>query len=172
MNKKTRLLTALSLVVIVAFVNQAFVATTTANLSVTAIVGATCNISTSAVSFGSYDPLVANLTSPLNATGAVGTTCSNGLTNTITLDQGVNAATGSTDAIPLRQLRSSGSNVISYFLYSNSPRTTIFGNTTGTGVGQTGTGQAASATVYGQIPAGQNAAPGSYADTVVATVTF
>jgi len=171
MNKKTRLLAALSLIVIVASVNQAFAATTTTNLSVTAIVGATCNISTSAVSFGSYDPLAANVTAPLNGTGAVGTTCSNGLTNTITLDQGLNAATGSTDAAPLRQLRSSG-NVLNYFLYSNSARTTVFGNTTGTGIGQTGTGQSASATVFGQIPAGQNAAPGRNAETVVATVTF
>jgi spore coat protein U-like protein len=171
MNNKTRLLTALSLIVIVASVNPAFAGTTTTNLSVTAIVGATCNISTSALSFGSYDPLAANVTAPLNGTGSVGTTCSNGLTNTLTLDQGLNGATGSSDAVPLRQLRSSG-NVISYFLYSNSARTTVFGNTTGTGVGQTGTGQSATATVYGQVPAGQNAAPGSYADTVVATVTF
>jgi len=165
------LLTALSLIVIVTSVNPAFAATTTTNLSITAIVGATCNISTSSVSFGSYDPLSANVTSPLNGSGSVGTTCSNGLTNTITLDQGLNVATGSSDAVPLRQLRSAG-NVIAYFLYSNSGRTTVFGNTTGTGVGQTGTGQSASATVFGQIPAGQNAAPGSYADTVVATVTF
>jgi spore coat protein U-like protein len=171
MNKKIRLLSAVSLIVIVTSVNSAFAATNTTNLSVTAIVGATCNISPSAVSFGSYDPLSANVTAALNGSGNVGTTCSNGLTNTITLDAGLNAASGSNDAVPLRQLRSSG-NVISYFLYSNSARTTIFGNTTGTGVGQTGTGLSASATVYGQIPAGQNAAPGSYADTVVATVTF
>jgi spore coat protein U-like protein len=171
MNRKARLLAAVSLIVIVASVNTAFAATNTTNLSVTAIVGATCNISTSTLSFGSYDPLAANVTAALNGTGAIGTTCSNGLTNAITLDQGLNPASGSTDAVPLRQLRSSG-NVLSYFLYSNSARTTVFGNTSGTGVGQTGTGAAASATVFGQIPGGQNAAPGNYADTVVATVTF
>ena len=42
-----------------------------------------------------------------------------------------------------------------------------------TGVGITGTGStSAPILAYGQIPGGQNAAAGSYADTVTVTVTF
>jgi spore coat protein U-like protein len=62
--------------------------------------------------------------------------------------------------------------VMGYFLYQNSARTTVFGNDATTGFGQTGTGLNANLTVYGQVTGGQNAAPGSYADTVTATVTF
>jgi spore coat protein U-like protein len=145
--------------------------TATTTLSVSAIVGSTCNISTSAVSFGTYDPLVVNVTAPLNGTGIVATTCSNGLGDTLTLDQGLNAATGSTTEVPLRQMRSAG-NVMAYFLYQNSARSTVFGNDATTGVAQTGTGLNANLTVYGQVPGAQNAAPGSYSDTVTATVTF
>jgi spore coat protein U-like protein len=173
MIRKTCAALAICLGVIVATGSAAFAQTptATASLNVTAIVGSTCNISTSAVSFGTYDPLVVNATAPLNGTGVVSTTCSNGLGDTITLDQGLNAATGSTTEVPLRQMRSSG-NVMSYFLYQNSSRTTVFGNDSATGVSQTGTGLNANLTVYGQVPGAQNAAPGSYSDTVTATVTF
>jgi len=114
---------------------------------------------------------VVNLANPLNGQGTVSTTCTNGLTNTIELDQGLNAATGSTVEVPLRQMRS-GSAVMGYFLYQNSGRTTVFGGDAPTGVGQTGTGGNANLTVFGQVTGGQNVAPGSYADTVTATVAF
>lgn len=123
------------------------------------------------MSFGQYDPIAANVATSLNATGTVYTTCSNGLPNTLTLDQGLNAGTGSTETAPVRQLRS-GSNVLAYFLYTNSSRTTAFGNTSGTGAVLTGTGLNASTTVYGQVTPGQNVSAGNYADTVVVTVTY
>ena len=162
---------AMCLSVIVAASSGAFATTVTTTLSVTAIVGSTCNIATSAVAFGTYDPLVVNLANPLNGQGTVSTICTNGLTNTIELDQGLNAATGSTVEVPLRQMRSAG-NVMGYFLYQNSGRTTVFGGDAPTGVGQTGTGGNANLTVFGQVTGGQNVAPGSYADTVTATVAF
>jgi spore coat protein U-like protein len=164
---------AICLSIIVASSGTAFAQTptSTTTLNVTAIVGSTCIISTGAISFGTYDPLVVNASAPLNGAGNVSTTCSNGLGNTITLDPGLNAATGSTTEVPLRQMRSAG-NVMSYFLYQNSARSTVFGNDATTGVGQTGTGLNANLAIYGQIPGGQNSAPGSYSDTVTATVTF
>jgi spore coat protein U-like protein len=141
----------------------------TTPLSVTAIVGAVCSLSTSAVSFGSYDPIVANASTPLNATGSVSDTCSNGLAGTITLDAGLYPTGASTATVPARQMRS-GPSVLSYFLYTDSARTNPWGST---GVGITGTGLTSlPIQVYGQIPGGQNAAAGSYADTVTATITF
>ncbi len=146
--------------------------TATSNLSVTATVSANCTISTAPVAFGAYDPIVANATSPLNGTGTVTVTCTNGSAATITLGQGTNAASGSTDAAPLRQMKDSSTHVLAYSLYQDTGRTTVWGNTAGTGVAETGTGAVQNVTVYGAVPAGQNVPAASYSDTVVATVTF
>jgi spore coat protein U-like protein len=146
--------------------------TATSNLSVTATVSANCTISTAPVAFGAYDPVAANATNPLNGSGTITVTCTNGSSGTITLGQGTNPATGSTDTAPLRQMKDAGSAVLAYSLYQDSGRTTVWGNTAGTGVADTGTGTAQNVTVYGTVPAGQNVPVGSYSDTVVATVTF
>ena len=146
--------------------------TATSNLSVTATVTANCTISTAPVAFGAYDPVVANATTDLNGTGTVTVTCTKSAAATITLGQGTNPATGSTDAAPLRQMKDTGTDVLSYALYQDTGRTTVWGNTAGTGVADTGTGTVQNVTVYGAVPAGQNVPPASYSDTVVATVTF
>ena len=158
--------------VILALSSGALAASSTANLSVTASVSANCTISTNAVAFGSYDPVSANASSALNGTGSVVVTCTNGSSATITLGQGLNAASGSSDAAPLRRMKDGGTNFLSFSLFSDSSRTTTWGNTSGTGVSHTGTGSATSLTVYGQVSGGQNVPAGSYSDTVVATVTF
>jgi spore coat protein U-like protein len=146
--------------------------TATSNLSVTTSVAASCTISTSAVAFGSYDPVVANSSSALDGTGTVTVTCTSGSTGTVTLGQGGNADTGSSDTAPLRRMLAGSSDYLSYSLYSDSGRTTVWGNTTETGVARTGTGSSDAVTVYGSVTAGQNVPAGSYSDTVVATVTF
>jgi spore coat protein U-like protein len=146
--------------------------TATQNLSVTASVTANCTISTAAVAFGAYDPVVTNATAALNGTGTVSVTCTNGATTAITLGQGTFAGTGSTDALPVRRLNDGGADYLSYTLYSDTGRTTIWGNTSGTSVAHTGTGLLTAITVYGAVAAGQNVPPGSYTDTVVATITF
>jgi spore coat protein U-like protein len=145
--------------------------TATANLSVTATVSATCSISTTPLAFGTYDPVVTNAATPLDATGGVVVTCTNGAATTVTLGQGLNANTGSSDSVPLRRM-ASGGNYLSYSLYQNAGHTTVWGNTAGTGIAHTGTGGAVTVPVYGRVAAGQNVASGAYADTVVATVTF
>ncbi len=151
---------------------QALGGTATANLTVSATVANNCAISTTAVAFGNYDPIVANAATALNSTGTVTVTCTTGSSPVITLGQGSNANTGSTDPVPLRRMGSSGS-FLAYYLYQNTARTTVWGNTSGTGpAAVTGNGAAQAYTVYGQIPSGQNVAAGSYTDTVVATVTF
>jgi spore coat protein U-like protein len=153
------------------FAGQADAATATANLSVTATVSASCSISTNILAFGGYDPVGAHAAAPLDATGGVVVTCTNGAATTVTLGQGAHANTGSTDAAPLRRMVS-GVNFLSYALYQDAAHTTLWGNTSGTGVGHTGSGTATTVSVYGRIAAGQNVASGSYSDTVVATVTF
>ena len=46
--------------------------TASTNLSVTATVAKNCSITTTAVAFGSYDPIVANAATPLDGTGSRG----------------------------------------------------------------------------------------------------
>jgi spore coat protein U-like protein len=145
--------------------------TAQANLSVTASVTANCTITTTAVAFGPYDPITTNASTALDGSGSVSITCTSGASATVTLGQGSNADTGSTDAVPVRRL-TDGSHFLSYTLYQDTNRTTAWGNTSGTGVASTGTGAAVSLPVYGSVSSGQNVPAGSYTDTVVATVTF
>jgi spore coat protein U-like protein len=155
----------------VSIATNSYAATGTANMGVSATIAASCTISASAVAFGAYDPVVTNASDALVGTGGVSTTCTSGAAVIITLSQGVNAAGGSTAAVPLRQMASS-TNRLAYLLYSESGRTTVWGDTSATGKADTGTGSASALTVYGSVTGGQSKPPGSYADTVVATVTF
>ena len=152
--------------------SQALAASTSASLNVTATVSANCLISAAPVAFGAYDPVAAHATTALDASGAVSVTCTSGSAATITLGQGTNPNAGSSDASPLRRMSNGAAGHLSYVLYSDSGRTTAWGNTSLTGVAHTGTGSSTALTVYGRITSGQNAPTGSYADTVVATVTF
>jgi spore coat protein U-like protein len=148
--------------------------TATANLTVTANIANTCSISTANVAFGTYDPVSTNASTPLDGTGTVTTTCTNGFnTAKITLSQGANPAGGSTTAVPLRRMVNGG-NFMSYFLYQDSGRTTVWGDTPATSPASlTATGSAQNTTVYGRVTAGQTTLPAaSYSDTVVATITF
>lgn len=146
--------------------------TATANLAVTASVTANCTITTSAVAFGAYDPVSANATTALTGTGSVNVTCTNGASTSVTLGQGSNANTGSTDAAPARRLKDGATDYLTYELYQDTGHSTVWGNTSGTGVANTGTGSQVAITVYGTVDAGQNVPAGSYSDTVVATVSF
>lgn len=144
--------------------------TATANLSVTATVSNNCAISTAAVAFGAYDPIVTHAATPLDATGTVTITCTQGTSRTVGLNLGSNA-TGST-----RRMVSGGTNYLTYELYKEAGRTNIWGNS-GADLVTPATDPAASnapvdLTVYGRVPAAQNVVAGNYADTVVATVTF
>jgi spore coat protein U-like protein len=146
----------------------------TANLTVQATVDANCTISTTAVDFGSYDPIVTNLATDLEAPagGKVTLLCTNGASATITLGQGANADTGSTTANPARRLKHGTTDYLSYTLYSDAGLSSEWGDTAPTGVAHTGTGATAEFDVYGVVPQAQNVPVGTYTDTVLATVTF
>lgn len=157
--------------VVMLMTSGAFAGTATSNMAVSATVTANCTITAGALAFGAYDPIVANATTPLPGNATLTVTCTNGSPTTITLDQGLNPAGGSTNAAPLRQMISGG-NFLSYGLFQDNALTVTWGNTAGTGVAYTGTGVAGSVTVFGVVPAGQNVPAGTYNDTVVATITF
>lgn len=145
--------------------------TANSDLTVTATIANNCTIATTTLAFGTYDPITTHKAANLDGTGAVTVTCTNGASVGITLGQGANADAGSTDAAPLRRMKS-GSNYLSYSLFSDSNRSVVWGNTSETDVSDTGTGVESAHTVYGRIALDQNVPAGSYSDTVVATVTF
>ncbi len=143
----------------------------TSNFSVTASVANNCTISTSAIAFGAYDPIVSNATTPLDSTGSVTITCTKGAATTIGLNAGNNSAsaTGTTRAMK------SGSDYLSYEIYQNAGRTTLWGNS-GADLFTPPVApdkNPRTFTTYGRVPAGQDVPAGaSYTDTVTATVNF
>jgi spore coat protein U-like protein len=152
----------------------AFAGTATATMTNVVTIGNDCSIST--IGFTTtYDPIVVNATTSQDVTASVTTTCTPGATPVITLGQGANPNTGSTDSAPLRRLSSGGGTptYLSYSLFSDSGRTTTWGNTAPTAPNSTtATGAATALTVYARLPAGQSGIATTFTDTVVATVTF
>ena len=137
--------------------------TATAVFSVTATGLPGCTITANPLNFGTYSGLLINSSSTITAT------CSSATSYNV----GLNAGTATGATVTNRSMTGPASSLLSYRLFSNSTRTTNWGNTVGTNtVAGTGAGTAQTLTVYGQIPAGQAARPGSYTDTITATINY
>jgi spore coat protein U-like protein len=139
----------------------------TSGFVVATAVATNCSITTTPVAFGTYDPVAANVTAPLDGTGTVVVTCTRGAGTRIDLGLGA-AASGTT-----RRMAGAGE-FLTYELYQNTGRTTVWG--AGAAAGLTITQAPSKAprtfTVFGRVPAGQDVSAGSYSDTVVATINF
>jgi len=133
--------------------------------SVAATVVNNCNISATNVSFAAAGVL----SSALNATGSITAQCTNGDAYRIALNGG---ASGNVAA---RQMaRSGGGGTVNYQLYVDSAHTSAWGDgTSGTAMAPgTGTGNQQVLNVYGVVPAQTSPVPGSYSDTITATISF
>ncbi len=121
---------------------------------------------TSGAAFCSYDPLSA---SPLDTTGSVTVRCLVALL--VTIDLG----TGSSGSYAVRTLKS-GSDVLSYNLYLDAARQTIWGNAAGNGTVHYGPvlGLLSGATIqiYARVTPRQDVAVGNYTDTIVVTLNY
>ena len=128
----------------------------------------TCNITLSGgFVFGNYDPYNAAPTNT-TATNLISVSCNGNGTATIDL------STGSSSTYFPRSMIS-GTDTLTYNLYTTASLTSVWGDGTGGTVDQNFAyhgGTSASYSVYGQIPALQNVNPGSYTDTITITVTF
>ena len=149
----------------VSFGCAADAATATTTMTVQVTITATCTInSASTLNFGTQGVLATNV----DQTSTIQVTC----TNTTRYNIGLDAGTGTGATVATRKL-TSGANTVNYTLYSNSGRTTVWGDTVSTDtVAGTGNGSAQNYTVYGRIPAQTTPAPGSYTDTITVTVTY
>jgi len=143
----------------------------TSNFTVTAAVANNCTISSTAIGFGDYDPIVANASTPLDVAGTVVITCTKGAATTIGLNTGNNAANASGTTRAMK----SGSDYLSYEIYQEAARTTVWGNS-GTGLFTPPAAPSKNPRTfqtYGRVPAAQDVPAGaSYTDTVTATVNF
>lgn len=119
-----------------------------ANLSVTANVTGVCSITGGTLAFGELTPLTAPLVTANSA--GVQVACTNGTAYTLLADKGTTANPGKL---------ANGTSTIDYTI-----------SFTGSG---TGTGSPVAVPITGTIAAGSynGAAPGSYTDTIVLTVT-
>jgi len=152
---------------------SAWATTGNTTFTVTATVINDCTISSTNIAFANYDPTSATT---LTATGAVTAKCTKGDSVSVALNQGANPATGSTAAVPARQM-ANGTNYLPYHIYIAATGTTEWG--TGTvGTNEPAAQTAASVntaltfTTYGSLPAGADVPAGAYSDSVIATVTF
>ncbi|HVI59783.1 MAG TPA: spore coat U domain-containing protein [Luteimonas sp.] len=148
----------------------------TANFQVTANVASSCTVSATDIAFNAYDPADANATAPKDATGTVSVRCTRGTSTAVAaLNQGANAATGSTCATPLRQMNGGGTERLRYDIYKEAGRTNPWGCAAANSQAIPTFASSVTPvtlTTYGRIPAGQDAAIGSYTDTVQVSVTF
>lgn len=157
---------------------------TTAVLGISASVAANCTITTSALSFGSYEALLANATAALNATGTMRIACTKGSAPKITMDLGQNPNAGKRYMTLVGTGSTGAASALYYEIYQppdptpgsgcSFPGSKIWGSSAAqTFVPAAPTGRSArSYSVCGTIPPGQLTALGTYADTVVATVNF
>jgi spore coat protein U-like protein len=157
---------------------------TTAVLGTSASVAANCVISTSALSFGSYESLLANANAALNAAGTVSIACTKGSAPRITMDLGQNANAGKRYMALVGSGSAGVASALYYEIYQppdpapgtgcSFPGSRLWGSSVSqTFVPSPPTSRAArSYSVCGTIPPGQFTALGTYADTVVATVNF
>lgn len=153
----------------VATPDDAHAETASAQLSVSVTVRPSCAVQAEAMAFGVYDPISGG---QLDGTAAVTVACTKGTRATVTLDQGVNAAPGSSDASPQRRM-AAGSQYIAYQLYADVARTTAWGNTAATGQAYVAaTSNTASLAVYGRIAGQQDVSAGVFHDQIVATISF
>ena len=106
------------------------------------------------------------LAAAVDATSTLSVQCTASTAYNIGLDAGV------TGTIATRQMENGGA-VVNYMMYSDSGRTSNWGETIGTDtVSATGNGLAQTHTIYGRVPAQSTPAANTYTDTVTVTVTF
>jgi spore coat protein U-like protein len=127
---------------------------------VQALVDNNCHVTADDIDFGTHGILSSNI----DAAGEVSVTCTNGTPYTIGLNGGQAAA-----APTAREM--TGPATILYGIYLDATRTQPWGEALGTMAAGSGSGLEQSRATYGRVPP-QAATPGSYQDSVIATVTY
>jgi len=134
---------------------------------VTARVNAVCAVTANDLAFGAYNP---KASSPHQANTLLRATCTPGSSYQIGLDQG--QTPGAT--VDNRAMRpATGTQNLTYQLYSDSARGSVWGNTQGTNtVTGVGTGLTVDHTVFGAILPLQSIPAGDYGDIITVRIYY
>jgi len=127
---------------------------------------AKCTISSTAVTFGTYNVFSA---APVDSTGTVRYDCNGGANNVVI------AITRGQSATFLPRTLKKGTESLAYNLYQDASRTTVWGD--GTGGSQfyyagNPPNNPVTVTIFGQIPPMQDISAGAYSDSVTVMVLF
>jgi spore coat protein U-like protein len=141
----------------------AMAATTTANLALSMSINAACTVAGATLNFGSLTWLSA----AVDGTTRFGVTCTTGTAYMV----GLSVGSGSGATYAARMLKA-GSSTVTYTLYQDLARTTVWGETGAAAVSGIGNGAQQVLYIYGRIPAQSTPAAGAYSDTVTVTVTY
>ncbi len=144
--------------------------TTTTSLSVQTAVATGCNVSATALGFGTYTPGAG----AIPATTTIKFNCTNKTVFAVGLSVGTTS--GATYA---QRLMASGANTLQYNLYTTSGHGTVWGDGSGSTAVQSGVGNGTLSptyfTVYGLLPdstTNQTTAAGTYSDTIEVVVSY
>lgn len=139
----------------------------TFSFNATASVASSCTaISGTALDFG----IKGLITSNTDQTSTISLTCTKRSPYNVGLDAGSNA--GTAGDVTTRRMTDGSAHYIAYQMYSDTGRSTVWGNTVSTNtVNGTAVGGAQTFTVYGRVPP-QTPRAGTYADTITVTVTY
>lgn len=137
---------------------------------------ASCTITSPTLNFGSYDPLLATND---DSTAVVQVSCTRTVFPTEAVNYSLTSSIGNGPTYAARRMLS-GPEILNYNVYRNAARSQIWGNGTGGSFTITGSftlnngnpSRNRNHTLYGRIPPLQNAAAGTYSDTLVMTLTF
>ena len=157
---------------------RAFVAVLLLVVAAPAVAGTvSCSVSAPNVSFGSYDVFAG---SPITSTTTISVTCTlTGGGGNTDINYAIALSPGLSNSFVQRTM-TSGANALGYNLYSNSTRTTVWGDGSGAAPTVSGTmtltkstrTHTDSPTVYGSVPALQDVGVGAYSDNITITVTY
>jgi len=171
MNRFHRILGLAAAAAMIGAAAPAFASTSVGNtqdLGVGATIAGNCNISApTALSF-TYDPVVTNASTPTKQSTSFTVACTNGMTVALSITNGSNAgkASGSSRAM------ANNSNYLGYELYSDSNDTTVWGGSNTVSYTSSSAATSQTENIYAVVPAGQDAAIGSYSDTVTIAASF
>jgi|TARA_B110000037_G_scaffold169935_1_gene192605 spore coat protein U-like protein len=156
----------------------AYATETAANLTVSAEITASCTMSTTDLSFGTYDAIIANATQDLTSSAEVSTICTLGANGVITMGGGSHSLYCISSKCYRRMANEGETSFLSYNIYTNESYSWGYvwsDNPSAANeiVQMMGAGVSQNTTVYGEIPKNQKyAAAGSYTDTVTITLTY
>jgi spore coat protein U-like protein len=128
---------------------------------------ATCSISTTPVSFGTYDVFTP---ASVDSVGSVILNCNGGKNIVVSINPG-QAGTFSP-----RKMLMNASEWLGYNLYRDASRSVVWGDGTGgtsfASIPSLPNNQDTSVPIYGSVPPGQDVRAGSYADSLSVTINF